>query len=167
MQQDITYRVPQGFILGLFVSIVYINDLPFCVNKCKKILFADDITIYMVGKQINNIYIYIYIYEDMNKELTILADWFSANKLSLNVSKSKCMLFCRSHSPRMKNFLSNIVIQRKIILGLLKDARLDWQEHINSCKHKLTSALYAINRVNNFLPVSAFKTIYYTVVYPT
>ena len=36
---------------------------------------------------------------------------------------------------------------------------------INSCIHKLTSALYAINRVNNFLPVSAFNTTYYTLVY--
>ena len=38
-----------------------------------------------MGKQINN------IYEEMNKLLNILADWYSAKKLSLNLSKSKCM----------------------------------------------------------------------------
>ena len=37
-------------------------------NKCKTILFIDDTTICTVGKQINN------IYEDINKELHILAD---------------------------------------------------------------------------------------------
>ena len=65
--------------------------------------------------------------------------------------------------------MSNIVIQRIQCVnwfGLLIDERLDWQEHINSCNNKPISALYAINRVNNFLPVSALKTIYYTLVYP-
>ena len=110
----------------------------------------------------------------VNKELNILADWFSANKLSLIVSKSKCMLFCRSHIlfPQNAEFsiaMSNIVIQRTqcvTFLGLLINERLDWQEHINSCKNKITSALYASNRVNNFFPVSAHETIYYPLVYP-
>ena len=51
-------------------------------------------------------------------------------------------------------------------LGLYIDEKLDWHEHINKCKNKLTSALYVINKVNSYLPVSALKTIYYTLVYP-
>ena len=31
---------------------------------------------------------------------------------------------------------------------------------------KLTSVLYAINKVNHFLPVASLKLIYYTLVYP-
>ena len=49
----------------------------------------------------------------MNKGINILADWFSANKLSLNVYKSKYMLFCRSLSPQYEEFpitMSNMVI---------------------------------------------------------
>ena len=38
--------------------------------------------------------------------------------------------------------------------------------HIHSYKNKLTSSLYAINRVNNCLPVSALKTINCTLGYP-
>ena len=79
LQQDITFGVPQGSILGPLLFIIYINDLPFCVNHCKTILFADDTTIYKTGKQVNN------IYEDMNNELQVLADWFHANKFSLNI----------------------------------------------------------------------------------
>ena len=45
----------------------------------------------MSGKLIND------LYKNMNKELEVLADWFQANKLSLNVSKTKYMLFSRSH----------------------------------------------------------------------
>ena len=51
-------------------------------------------------------------------------------------------------------------------LGLYIDEKLDWHEHINKCKNKLISALYVINKVNSYLPVSALKTIYYTLVYP-
>ena len=108
----------------------------------------------------------------MNNDLQVLADWFRANKLSLNISKTKSMLFCRS--PPLENeelilTMSNTIIQRMKclqFLGLYIDDKLDWHEHINKCKNKLTSALYVINKVNSYLPVSALKTIYYTLVYP-
>ena len=64
----------RGSIRGPLLFIIYKIDLPFCVKHCKTILFAYDTTIYKTGTQVNN------IYEDMNKELQILADWFRANK---------------------------------------------------------------------------------------
>ena len=77
----------------------------------------------------------------MNKELQVLADWFRANKLSLNISKTKCMLFYRSPSPENEErilTMSNTSIRRlKFVqfLGLHIDEKLDWHEHINKCKH--------------------------------
>ena len=108
----------------------------------------------------------------MNKELQALADWFRANKLSLNISKTKCMLFCRSPPPENEELIltmSNIIIQRmKCVqfLGLHINEKLDWHEHKNKCKNKLPNALYVFNNVNSYFPASALKTIYYTLVYP-
>ena len=36
--------------------------------------------------------------------------------------------------------------------------RLDWWEHINARGKKLTSVLYAINKVNHILPVASLNT---------
>ena len=52
-------------------------------------------------------------------------------------------------------------------LVLFIDERLDWDTYINTCNNKLISALYAINEVNKYLPVSPLKTIYYTLISPT
>ena len=54
------------------------------------------------------------LYEDMNKERRVLADWFRANKLYLNIFKTKCMLFCRSPPPENEILIltmANTIIQ--------------------------------------------------------
>ena len=45
------------------------------------------------------------------------------------------------------------------------DFLFDWVEYINACTNKLTSALCAIYRVNDYRPISALTTIYYTWAY--
>ena len=152
--------------LGPLLFILYTNDLPLCLNKSKFILFADDTTVYMSGKLIND------LCKNMNKELDVLADWFHANKLSLKVPKTKYMLFSRSHPVQREETvltMSDTIIKSIHcikFLGLYIEERLDWQEHINACRKKLTSVLYAINKVNHFLKVASLKLIYYTLVYP-
>ena len=94
----------------------------------RTILFADDTTIYKTGKQINN------IYEDMNNKLQVLADWFRANKLSLYISKTKSMLFCR-YPPRQNEELiltmSNTIIQVFILMKNLIGTSTSTNANIN------------------------------------
>ena len=69
------------------------------------------------------------------------------------------MLFSRSrhlHSEQTSLKMSEEIIQPTHcvnVLGLLIDDKLVWHEHINVCIKKHTSALYAINKVNHFIPV--------------
>ena len=52
----------------------------------KTVLFADDTTVYLVGHNISELQI------QMNQDIHELNDWFRANQLSANASKTKFML---------------------------------------------------------------------------
>ena len=50
--------------------------------------------------------------------------------------------------------------------GVIIDERLEWKNHIDICKNKLLSGIYAINSFNNAIPTIQLKTLYYTLIHP-
>lgn len=84
---SITCGVPQGSILGPKLFNLYINDI-FDISKLfKMILFADDTNIFYSNDDYNT------LITTINSELGKLKQWMDANKLSLNVCKTKMMFF--------------------------------------------------------------------------
>ena len=78
--------VPQGLVLGLLLFLIYINDLPLVSNIFTMLMYVDDTALYC---NVNN-----YVTDDIvNYELSKICDWLGANKLALNVSKTKLMVF--------------------------------------------------------------------------
>ena len=82
----VTYGVPQGSILGPLLFLVYINDLPAVIEHSEVSLYADDTVLYCFSKGSHQ------LESKLNEDLYNVALWLKANKLTLNLSKTKSML---------------------------------------------------------------------------
>ena len=107
----------------------------------------------------------------MNIELDNLTDWFRANKLSLNVTKTNYMIFTNTNTEQrhMELTMTNKTITpTKCVkfLGVLIDEKLNWDEHIKTVKQKINRSFFAINRAKHFLKRKNLVTSYYSLVYP-
>jgi hypothetical protein len=78
--------VPQGFILGPWLFLLYINDLNDVVKHCKLYLYADESALFLpVNGNID-----VSISQDLlQSDLNCIADWSGTWKLHFKGSKSK------------------------------------------------------------------------------
>ena len=80
----INYGVPQKFVLGLLIFLIYINDLNKAINYSDVHHFADDTNLLVSDKLLKKINRHI------NHDLKLLNIWL---KISLNASKIEIILF--------------------------------------------------------------------------
>ena len=160
----ITCGVPQGSILGPTLFLLYVNDLCNVSTRLTSILFADDASCFIEGTDLADMC--VQLPSEMNK----LSTWFKTNRLSLNVSKTNCMIFGRPDKPEHHRvYIDNIVIERvncNKFLGVLIDSKLSWSDHVSYIRHKMSKNLSVMHRVKWLLNKSALYMIYCTLVLP-
>ena len=158
--QNITYGTPQGSCLGPLIFIIFINDPHKQLQHSKSLLFADDTTLYKSHRNLN--YLTWCIEEDMNR----LSDWFRTNKLTLNLDKTVCILFQKSHET--KQIEINIGSQKikntteTKFLGIWIDEQLKWNTHIQKLLLKLTRNSNLLKLNQNMMPTMTKKLIYHS-----
>ena len=103
----------------------------------------------------------------MNSDLETLSDWFKANKLSVNASKTKYMVFKCKRSVEAQTTQPDLYIDNEVLekvpvtkfLGVYIDENLDWIEHIDFVKKKISGGIYALNSSKNFLSNANMRTL--------
>ena len=170
--QELSCGVPQGSILGPLLFILLINDLPYATDFFN-ILYADDTTLQMSSNDLQD------LFDHANSELTKLSDWFKANKLTLNISKTKYMLF-RKKSANIDFSKFQLLIEEKEIdrigqgcaeelfkfVGIKLDEFLTWEHHTKYVSGKAANAVFALSKLKNTVPLNAKLTIYNSLLRP-
>ncbi len=180
--KNLDISVIQGTSLGPILFLCFINDLP-NATLLLSILFADDTTCLDSDPHLPT------LIQRFNFEIQKMADWFKANRMALNTSKTKFIIF---HAKGKKielngtslvyndNPVNSTQLPEKIfpieriytqhpdkksrsfkLLGILLDENLNFNANTEHLCSKLSRSIYFINRAKHFLPLNALKSLYY------
>ena len=162
------YGVPQGSILSPLLFLIYINDLPNCLQHSTVRMFADDTNITVSGKSIKEAEVAV------NADLNNIREWLLSNRLSLNLVKTEYLLIGSRHNINTLEEQPSVFIGDEPIkgvqvtktLGVKIDQFLTWDSHIDQISKKISSGISAMKKIKDFTNSDTLKSVYYGLVQP-
>jgi len=183
--KKIKISILQGSILGPILFLIYINDLHLACDLFT-VMFADDTFSLKSDKDLIQLSNYI------NTELNKMAIWFRANKLAVNKTKTKYIIF-RSKGKKIENAPPIIFDENEVgcpfnpslvtplerfhdehinkdcraykLLGIYLDEHLSLNYHVNYVSNKLAKSLYCIRMAKNNVNLSGLKSLYFALIH--
>ena len=170
--------IPQGCILGPLLFIIYMNDIQAATSNFKAILYADDTNLvsplcsFSSSNSVNSNNL-SEVTASINNELSCVQEWLLINKLSVNVNKTKFMIF---HHPQRK--IEHLVPALELnseplervsefnFLGLTLDEHISWKPHVQKIVNKISRIIGILRRLKNILPTPVLITLYNTLILP-
>jgi len=157
--ETVKQGVPQGSVLGPLLFTMYINDLPNSViHESKAILFADNTSVLVMDRDFTK------FKQKMNLALTSLDQWFIANQLVLNITKTNVIKFTPLNIS-YTNYVLDEVNNTKF-LGIHIDSHMNWKIHIEQISHKLSVACFTIRKLTHTLNADILRMVYFAYFQP-
>ena len=139
-------------------------------------LFADDTSLFYSHKNQHD------AVPILNAELSNISHWLAANKLSLNVGKSKLLIFTNQKSKAKgskpnetgSNLETELFINGERLkevnfakyLGVLIDNKLKWTNQIDAINLKLSKGIGLLAKIRHYVPSSVLRSLYFSFINP-
>jgi Reverse transcriptase (RNA-dependent DNA polymerase) len=158
----VTRGVPQGSLVSPPIFNFFMNDVFRLPLKGTLLMYADDMALIYSSESAENLKL------DMEYDLKILHNWLNANKLAMNVSKTKYILFksrrmtetvTANFSIRL-NFNTIDRVSEYKYLGLIIDDKLTFEAHIRKIRNKITPISFALRRTTQLIDEKSKWMIY-------
>ena len=143
------------------------NDFNCTSKMIKLLLYADDITMYISGKDVNSLIC------ASNNEVVINSNRFISNRLSLNSNKSGFIIFHSSKKSDFISFDSPLCINNSLLnrvtttryLGILMDEHLTWSKHITHIQNLIAKNI-GISRIHPFITTKTDLLLHFAHICP-
>jgi hypothetical protein len=152
--------ITQGSCVGPTLFNLYINDMKELELKCLNYRFADDsILIWEIGTDLNQ------TIKNIEFDLNVISNYYEANKLTLNLSKSKYLILGnRSCNLGIVDYLRSkdlIMTDSLIYLGVPIDPALNFSNYNEQIRSKLSQTTGAISILRNRLSTDLLLNFFY------
>ena len=179
--KNVDISILQGSILGPILFLCFINDLPNS-TLLSAFLFADDTAVLAKNFNLRE------LVTQVNTELQNIANWLRANRMAINVSKTKFILFHTRGKHIEEDDLKVVFNMNKLgkdedpnlifplerihskhpkpglrsykLLGIHFDEFLNFEQHVGFLCTKLSKILYCLRRASNVLTEKSLGLLY-------
>ena len=134
--------------------------MPLTLSKARVSMYVDNSTLYTSATALSE------MTATLNKELQLVSEWVTRNKLLLSISKTKIVVFGTNHSlnpkPQLNLVLNHVDIEQVEVtklLGVTLDSKLPWSKHVDTTVAKMGKSLSIIKRCSDFLTTLSTRQV--------
>ena len=129
-------------------------------------MYADDTTLYFNLEDIDS----VDMNDNINTHLEKINVWLKLNKLTVNVSKTKFVIFHkRRDTPQLDLLLNNIKIEQVsnfTFLGIILDTSLSWKYHTKMIAIKISKIIGILHKLKYISPKEILLILYKSLIVP-